>query len=253
MIIAWHINDLLYGGIEQFQLNVIEKLHHILKFGTANGAFTYIRMNVKQHADFSITLDQVSFAKSISPLELPPDRLLAKNAPLTDKEWSHYRVAVGQLNWLAGISHPEISFDVCQASAKIKSATVADIVDINKVIYKVNKEGAYIVFPKLDLESVHLRVYTDGGSQGGHLVLLADVSGSCSPLSWISSKIKRVVHSTLAVETLALNDGCDSAFYMSKLICNIMSSGNSLLRIIAVTDNQSATDAIHSTSLVSDK
>ena len=40
---------------------------------------------------------------------------------------------MGQLNWLASISHPEISLDVCQASALITSATVADIVDINKV------------------------------------------------------------------------------------------------------------------------
>ena len=32
-----------------------------------------------------------------------------------------------------------------------------------------------------------------------------------------------------------------------------MPSGKSLLKIVAVTDNQSAIDAIHSTSLVSDK
>ena len=198
-LIASHVDVLLYGGTEQFQLNVIEKLCHILKFGTENAlAVTDVGMSVKQYADFSITLNKVSFAESIFSLELPLDDLSAKDAALTDKEQSQYQAAMDQLNWLAGISHPEISFDVCHASAKINLAIV-----------------------------IH------------SLGLLA--------------KLKWIVRSTFAAKTLPLNDGCDSAFYMSKLISSIMSSGNSLLKIVAVTGNQSAIDAIYSTSVVFDK
>ena len=47
-IIACHVDDLLYGGTDDLQLNVIEKLRVALEFGTADtGAFTYIGMNVK--------------------------------------------------------------------------------------------------------------------------------------------------------------------------------------------------------------
>ena len=42
---------------------------------------------------------------------------------------------MGQLNWLAGISRPEISFQICKISARIKSATIADIKAINKVAW----------------------------------------------------------------------------------------------------------------------
>ena len=60
-VIACHKYDLLYGRPEHFQLNVIEKLCLMLKFGTENaGGFTYIGMSVKQYDDFSTTLDQVS-------------------------------------------------------------------------------------------------------------------------------------------------------------------------------------------------
>ena len=129
------------------------------------------------------------------------------------------------------------------------------------MIYKVKKEQAYIHFPKLTLSSVHLRVYSDasfnnlpdGGSQEGVLVLLSDSSNKCSPISWASNHIKRVVRFTLAVETLALNDGCNTASFASKLSCSILSSEGTKLKIVAVTDNQSAVDAIHFFSLISDR
>ena len=159
------------------------------------------------------------------------------------------------------MSHPEISFEVCQPSSRVRDATVSDIIELNKVIYKVNKEQAYVHFPKLTLSSVHLRVYSDasfnnlpdGGSQEGFLVLLSDSSNKCSPISWDSNRIKRAVRSTLAAETLALNDGCDTAFFASKLSCSILSSVGTELKIVAVTDNQSSVDAIHSSSLISDR
>ena len=73
---ACHVDDPLYGGTGDSQLNVTKKLCVALKFSTENTrTFTKIRMNVKQHPDKSITLDQVTFASSISPIELPQDRL----------------------------------------------------------------------------------------------------------------------------------------------------------------------------------
>ena len=42
------------------------------------------------------------------------------------------RGAIGQLNWLANISHLEISFQVSNISAKITEATVQDIRETNK-------------------------------------------------------------------------------------------------------------------------
>ena len=41
-----------------------------------------------------------------------------KDASVTDHERAKLRSALGQVNWIAGISRPEISFDVCEASTK---------------------------------------------------------------------------------------------------------------------------------------
>ena len=261
-IIACHVDDLLFGGTDEFHLQVIKPLRVALEFGTENsGAFTFIGMHVTQHTEMSITLDQLTFAASISPIELSPGHQQTKKAHLTDEERTQFCVTIGQFNWLATVSHPEISFDVCQASSRVWDAAVSDMFEVNKVIYKVKKEQAYIHFPKLTLSSVHLRVYSDasfnnlpdGSSKEGFLVLISDSSNKCSPISWPSNCIKGVVRSTLAAETLALNDGCDTAFFASKLSCSILSSVGTELRIVAVTDNQSAVDAIRFSSLISDR
>ena len=40
------------------------------------------------------------------------------------------RSADGQLNWLDGISRPEISFHVCEPSTKVKNATKSDFLSM---------------------------------------------------------------------------------------------------------------------------
>ena len=39
---------------------------------------------------------------------------------------------------------------------------------------------------------------------------------------WNSSKVERVVRSTLAAETLALNEGCETALYLSQILEEIL-------------------------------
>ena len=252
---------MLYGGTELFEQKVINHLRNTLEFGTENSqVFTYIGMNVCQNPDKSIVFDQFSFAESILPIELSRERLMTKSDPLTDSEITKYRSLIGQLNWLANISHPEIDFEVCQASTRIKSPIIVDIINLNKVVYKVKKERSFLTFPQLDWSSIHLKTYQDasynnlpdGGSQGEFIVFLCDKYDRCAPISWGSTRIKRIVRSTLAAETLILNDGCDEALYTADLLESIQ-PGQEKVKIIAITDNKSAVEAIKSSTQVSDR
>ena len=83
-------------------------------------------------------------------------------------------------------------------------------------------------------------------------VFLCDKNNNCSPLAWVSTKIKRVVRSTLAAETIALNDACDNTVYLAKLITDL-SAGKEKLPITAYTDSKSTYDAINSSTSISDK
>ena len=137
------------------------------------------------------------------------------------KTYPQLHAAIGQLNWLATIMpQPLISFEVYQASSQVKAATIADIIHINKVTSKVQQQQSYLHFNRLDLSTMHIRVYMDasfnnlpdGGSLEGNIPFLADAWNSCCPTSWTPNRANRVVGSPLAAETLSLNDGIDSAF-----------------------------------------
>ena len=91
----------------------------------------------------------------------------------------------------------------------------------------------------------------DGGSQGGHIIFLADEKLSrCHILSWSSKKVRRVVKSTLAAKTLALQDGLDDAFFIQMLFERVI---NKRYQIIAFTDSLSLYNAIYSSKTVEEK
>ena len=114
---------------------------------------------------------------------------------LTPSEKTLYRSIVGQLNWVAGISRPGISFAVCESSTKFIHATVADKIYVNMIIRKFKSSHCFIQFPQLDLNTVKLQLFTDasfnnlpnGGSQAGQIIFLIDSKNhTCAPY-WNSS------------------------------------------------------------------
>ena len=119
-----------------------------------------------------------------------------------------------------------------------------------------------IFFPKLDIASLRFVVYTDAsfgninngcGSVGGQLVFLADKRSKVALIDWHAGKVKRVVRSTLAAETLRLVEGLESAIYHRVLISELSGRKKDSFEIKAVIDNRSCVDALKSTSQVDDK
>ena len=66
------------------------------------------------------------------------------------------------------------------------------------------------------------------------------------PLYWNSSKIKRVVGSTIAAETLSLVDRRDAAIYNNNLLSQLLHTEPKCLSITTYSDNQSLYDTLHS-------
>ena len=117
-------------------------------------AFTYKGVNLTQLSDKTIILNQNNLPQIIQKVEIPQSS--DASAPLNDASWKAVRKALGQLNWLAGISNLEISSDVCSVAAKVKEATVADALYVNKIITRVHNEPSYIALPPLDPDTIHV-------------------------------------------------------------------------------------------------
>ena len=101
--------------------------------------------------------------------------------------------------------------------------------------------------PQAYISDVILMLASTGCSQGGHIVFLCDSSDRCCPLTWSSTKLKRVVRSTLAAETLSLVDSSETTIYLSKLIDACVNGSNHPMEICCITDNLSLFEAVHST------
>ena len=119
------------------------------------------------------------------------------------------------------------------------------MLSVNKIVKKVKNEPSVIHSPCLDPRSLHIRCYSDasfnnlpnGGSQGGYIVFLCDSSDRCCLLTWNFTKLKRVVRSTLAAETLSLVDGSETAIYLLKLTGTCVNGSNHPMEICCITDN----------------
>ena len=182
-----------------------------------------------------------------------------KKRPLTPSEITTLRSKVGQINWIAGQSRPDLSFDNCLLANKISKPTVMDLYVANKVVRKIGTQNIKIHFPRaLDMTQSQIIAFCDAshanlqdrGSQGAFLIFLVDKKGIYCLLSWQSKKIKRIVNSSLAAECLVAVDTAENCFLMKSAIEELIKRP---IKTSIFSDNKSLVDASHSTSQMENK
>ena len=135
-----------------------------------------------------------------------------------------FRSLIGKLNWVAADqTRPDLLFDLCDLSSLSRSATVKELFRINKIVTKVKAEKTILSFKKLDqIEKMKIIAYNDssfgnlknGGSQGGFIIYLADDNENSVPIMWKSHKLRRVVKSAMAAETIIQVDSAESSYWL---------------------------------------
>ena len=202
-----------------------------------------------------------TYIKSLQPIPLDPTRA---TAPSTEIKLDMLKSKIGQILWVARQSRPDVMCDISILASNTKHATVQTLHCANKLIRKLKSEEVILRFQYLGENcSLKLVVFSDssmgnladGGTQGGHFIMLMGEDGKFSPICWQSKRIRRVVRSTLAGETLALADGIDSGVFLATIYSELTTGDctHSNLPIVCVTDNHSLLDAVKSTKCVTEK
>jgi hypothetical protein len=190
---------------------------------------------VKQHDDFSITVDQREYWKKVKPIKLPPERKRQPEAPLTQDEFNALRSLIGKLSWPARESEPRIAFGVSelqQSMTKDKGGDVETMIEhilmANRIVGKMRIESnqTMLKFKAVDPAQLCVLSFTDasfanmprGGSQAGRFSMLtsADVVVKRVPVNivgWRSGRISRIVKSTISAEAASLADSRDDNEY----------------------------------------
>ena len=106
-----------------------------------------------------------------------------------------------------------IIFAIFELNSATKNATINHLKQANKVLKNVINLKVILTFPQMqNLDECSLATYSDssyndvdnGGSQEGFIIFLSDRTRRLFPIMWQSKRIRQVLKSTMAAETLAL-------------------------------------------------
>ncbi|KAL2093504.1 hypothetical protein ACEWY4_010816 [Coilia grayii] len=262
-VLACHVDDFIWGGTENFSKTVIPHLRSVFQVGREeHDCFCYVGMDFVT-VDETVHVHQESYIQHMQSINMSPSRAVQHDSFLCEEEKDLLRSKIGQILWVARQSRPDALFDASNLASKLKNATVQTIHEANRIICKLKSKKVVLNFQHLGRDpGLKLVLFSDasfgnlsdGGTQGGHLIVLMGENGKFSPLSWQSKRVKRVVRSTLAGETLAMSEGIDNAIFLAMLFSELTSGcTDHSPPIICVTDNHSLVDALKSTKSVSEK
>ena len=148
-LITIHVDDLFWGGSKAFEDNVINPFKCIFEIGKESSqSFKYLGLQIKQNPG-NISIDQINYCRSLNVIVISKERKIQKHLPLGKEELKKLRVLIGQMNWIATQTRPDLLFDCCDLASSLKSATVDDINKANKVLKKLN-DDVVVRFPSLD-------------------------------------------------------------------------------------------------------
>ena len=263
-VIGLHVDDFIHAGNELFDKQVIQHVLKIFKVGkNEKSAFMYTGFYIRQDQE-GIVLDQENYTKNTIDIpDIEINRTEHKTSPLNDDERTCLRRMTGSINWVVRATRPDLSFEMIELSTKFKSGTIEDLLRARKCLLNIKQFDSLVKIPNTgDPANWEIVCFTDASlgnlnngidSAGGHIVFLRNtLSGKSAVLDWQANKIKRVVRSTLAAETLSLCEGLESAVYFADFLQDILQLRQPV-KVRGIIDNKSTTEAIRSTTVVSDK
>ena len=262
-ILACHVDDFSFAGNDWFQSKVIDEFKRRFQVKSHDvGSFKFLGLRVNQSsADNSITIGQEQYVETLEPIKLSQIRSSKDNAELNSDERSELRRLSGQMLWVSSQTRPDLSYETCMMSNVGKHPTIKKVVSANKALRQLKSKDVSLKFSNLgDPKRLVVTSYSDatyaslpdGSSQGGVITFVEGSNGKVAPICWNSKKLTRVTKSPLASETLALNEGADSGFFIASMLQEIFRM-NSRPVVKCITDNASLTETLKTSTIVADK
>jgi ribonuclease HI len=165
----------------------------------------------------------------------------------------------GKMAYATANTRPALSCAINQsAQTRAELAEETDFKKLEDAVTQAKANPLPLLFPKLDLDSVVLRVYADSSfannrdlsSQLGCAIYLVDNDRKCALLHWSSKKARRVTRSTMAAELFALINAFDVGLALQNLASEILGRK---ISINVFTDSQTAWDSVTSLCSTTEK
>eukprot|EP00439_Symbiodinium_sp_Y106_P067741 s4909_g11.t1 len=238
------VDDFIVSAKPEVKQSIKEILHARFDFGKWEEATADYAGRKICCLDDRITVDQEKYiVEQVTPIPLAKHRKAQKDSKLTSEEFQAMRSAVYKINWVAKETRPEMSGLASIMASKLQTATIEDILIINKninflrttaarplTLWKINPaDSAFIAISDAGGVGMKHEIMDKEGlpsdhTQGAWLVLIAEElplgkrKVRASPIAWRSSKLKRKVFSTFGGETQAMLQGISEVDWIQIMI-----------------------------------
>ena len=228
-ILGINVDDGIGGGNEKFQ-QVLQKMETKFAFGSKKtSAFTFTGIDVTQHGDYSISLNQSNYVRKINPIPIDFQRKTQPNLSLNDQEKGHLRGLVGSLQYASTNTRPDLANRLSYLQSSINSGTMETLMEANRLLHEAKRHhDVTISIKSIPHSNVRFMTFSDASfashnkpnSYAGsitvatHQDISSNVECPITPLMWGSKKIQRVVTSTLSAETASLATALDQLSWL---------------------------------------
>ena len=143
-----------------FHKEVISRMKEILKLGAEESTrFKYLGMSVVDEEDGRIILDQNVYTKEKWRIPLVLKEKYERE--LSAGEQRNYRSILGQLNWLAENTRPDLCFAVSSIGRKLKKATNYNLRRLRAEIIRLKEERCYVTLKEMKDQDMNINVFVD--------------------------------------------------------------------------------------------
>ena len=227
-----HVDDLLGGGTPRMD-TCLAALRKKLPFGDfRTKTIKYTGAEIRQLPDFSIEVSQEAYIEKLEEVSTKPFGTASEPLP----QPTLMRACCGQLAWVANHSRPDQAFLASYLQGVQDRATVAHLALYNKAVREMKQRKVCLRFPRVPIESWRILAVTDAGwcvresgeSQGGLVLCLCEQKvldrepGLAWIIEWSSKKLRRVVRSSTAAETLAAQNGLDAVEFAQAFLQEVL-------------------------------
>ena len=169
-------------GNNYFDTSIIQGIRSKYNIGKyEERSFVYTGLNIQEFRE-GITIDQIEYINEIDTINIPNNPETRKDDAASPSLKTALRRTVGQANWAARRTRPDVCFDIMELSMRFNNACISDLRRAKKVVDRLIMNETSILFPRLS-GKLSILTHSDASfanlidtvsSGQGHIVFLAD-------------------------------------------------------------------------------
>ena len=248
-ILALHVDDVLIAWDEKKYPEECKKMQEQMQkeveWGQwrTDGTLKFCGRSYHQDEDGTIHVHAQEYVENMSTYKVSRERGKDNNAKLTPSETKAFRGLLGQLQWFARIMGYSIGYQVSKLASEIKDLRMSSLKEASKLVREVkqyHQEEELIVRPGMAWQPEDIAVVAvhdaSFNNLPGHKSQKGYWLGISTPelikdrtkvhrihfVHWTSSKIQRVVRSTLSAEAYSCSEALDALSWLRATILEVL-------------------------------